>query len=41
MMNARELMNYQNELGYLGVAPRTQKEMDALAVYDHNWQKTC
>ncbi|MDQ1855129.1 SusC/RagA family TonB-linked outer membrane protein [Chryseobacterium sp. WLY505] len=39
MMNSRELMDFQNQLGYLGFKPRSQQEIDALAGYDHNWQK--
>ncbi|MDC8102079.1 SusC/RagA family TonB-linked outer membrane protein [Chryseobacterium rhizosphaerae] len=39
MMNSRELMNFQNQLGFLGFSPRSEKEMNALAVYDHDWQK--
>ncbi|AZB10469.1 SusC/RagA family TonB-linked outer membrane protein [Chryseobacterium sp. G0162] len=39
MMNSRELMTFQNQLGYLGFKARPQDEMDRLAAFDHNWQK--
>ncbi|WP_312902977.1 SusC/RagA family TonB-linked outer membrane protein [Chryseobacterium taichungense] len=39
MMNANELLNFQNQLDFLGVAPWTQDEISTLSKYDHNWQK--
>lgn len=39
MMNSRELLNFQNNLDFLGFTPRTQAEIDELAANDHNWQK--
>lgn len=39
MMNGRELLNFQNTLGYLDFEPRSQDEINTLAANDHNWQK--
>lgn len=39
MMNARELLNFQNQLEHIFVTPRTDADINALAAYDHNWQK--
>ncbi|WP_172282370.1 SusC/RagA family TonB-linked outer membrane protein [Chryseobacterium sp. Chry.R1] len=39
MMNSRELLNFQNTLGFLGFPTRSEAEINKLAAYDHNWQK--
>lgn len=39
MMNARELLEFENTLGYLGHPSRTQAEIEQLASLDHDWQK--
>ncbi|NAW52029.1 SusC/RagA family TonB-linked outer membrane protein [Elizabethkingia argentiflava] len=40
MMNANELLNFQNKLGFLGFQQRSKQEIDRLALYNHNWQNT-
>ncbi len=39
MMNASELLNFQNTLDYLDFDIRTPEEIATLAKNDHNWQK--
>lgn len=39
MMNSNELLNFQNQLGFLGVTPWTPEEITQLSALDHNWQK--
>lgn len=39
MMNSRELLGFQNNLGFLGFPTRNEDEINRLAAYDHNWQK--